>query len=364
MDTGIATAIESTMESNIEFSIESIVLPDADAARAAKERWDQIAKPLHSLGLLEDAIIRIAGIQGTNQVQTKKKALAVFCADNGVVAENVTQTGQEITAVVAGNFLQGKTCTSVFCKDTGTDLYPIDIGMSQDVSGVYNCKTAYGTRNIAEEPAMSRKQALEAIEAGIRIAKEFKKKGYDIAAAGEMGIGNTTTSSAVSAVLLDRRAEETTGFGAGLSTEGLQHKIQVIKKAIRLHQPDASDPIDVLSKVGGFDLAGMAGFYLGAASCRIPVVLDGVISLTAALVAVRLCPSVREYLIASHGTHEPAGRQLLKELQLQPTLDCGLCLGEGSGAVLMFQLLDSAVHVYEQMSSFADIKVEAYVPFV
>lgn len=344
--------------------IGKIQSPDMAASISARRRWDQIAKPLHSLGLLEDAVSQIAGIQSTPKVHLKKKALVVFCADNGVVAEGVTQTGQEVTAAVAGNFLKGQTCTSVFCHDTGTDVFPVDIGMGTDVPGIRNCKAAYGTNNIANEPAMTRKQAVETLETGVRLAEEIKNNGYDIASAGEMGIGNTTTSSAVSALLTGRTVEEMTGYGAGLSSDGLRHKVEVIRRAIRLHQPDSTDPIDVVSKVGGYDLAGMAGFYLGAAAFRLPVVLDGVISQAAALLAVRLCPMVREYLLAAHASKEPAGKYLLEDLQLSPAIDCGLCLGEGSGAVLFYHLLDSAVHVYEQMSSFDEIQIKPYKPLI
>ncbi len=335
---------------------------DASAMRDAAARWDAIAKPLHSLGLLEDAVIQAAGIQGSASVSFAKKALVVFCADNGVVAEGVTQTGQEVTAIVAENFLDAKTCTSIFAQDTGTDLYPIDIGMAVDTPRLAKCKTAYGTKNMAQEPAMTMRQAQQAVETGIRAAGRLKEQGYRIVAAGEMGIGNTATSSAVSAVLTGQPAAVMTGRGAGLSSEGLARKRFVIESAIAKHAPDPADPLDVLAKVGGFDLAGIAGLCLGAAAYRMPVVLDGFISQAAALAAVRLCPKAADYLFASHASKEPASAYLLNELGKKPFLSCEMCLGEGSGAVLLFHLLDSALHVYDRMRSFADIEVEAYVP--
>lgn len=337
---------------------------DQAAMEMAKKRWDSIAKPLHSLGRLEDAVVSLAGIARTPKLPLYKKALIIFCADNGVVEEGVTQTGQEVTAIVAGNFLQGKTCTSIFCRDTGADMFPVDIGMASDVPGMRRYKVDYGTRNMTKEPAMTRAQAMEAIETGIVLARKRKEAGYGILAAGEMGIGNTTSSSAVSAVLTGQTVAHVTGHGAGLSAEGLARKRDAIRRAIALHRPDASDVIDVLSKVGGFDLAGMVGLYLGAAAEGLPVVMDGVISQTAALAAVRLCPQAGGYLLASHASREPAGELLLSELAKEPLLTCDFSLGEGSGAVLLFPLLDSALRVYQEMSTFEEIEVEAYVPYL
>lgn len=336
---------------------------DDTAMHGARARWDSIAKPLHSLGRLEDAVVRIAGIQGTPHVDIRKKALVVFCADNGVAEEGVTQTGQEVTVIVAGNFQNDKTCTALFCRDSGTDVFPVDIGMAADAPGVERRKIAYGTKNMAKEPAMSYEDALDAIETGIAIAGELKQKGYQMLAAGEMGIGNTTTSGAVAAALTGSPPESLAGRGAGLNAEGLQKKIEVIKKALKLHRPNPADPVDALAKVGGFDLAGMAGLYLGAAAERLPVMMDGFISLTAAYAAKRLCPRAADCWLASHMPKEPGGVYMLEQLGMQPFLTCDLCLGEGSGAALAFPLLESAVNVYYKMPSFADIGVEAYQPY-
>ncbi|MDD6212559.1 MAG: nicotinate-nucleotide--dimethylbenzimidazole phosphoribosyltransferase [Clostridiales bacterium] len=333
-----------------------------NAEEAAWQHWDKIAKPLRSLGKLEKGIVRIAGIQGTPQVDVKKKALIIMCADNGVVEEGVTQTGQEITALVAENFLDNKTCTTIMAASCGTDLFPVDIGMVTDTRVDRSEKIAYGTANIRKGSAMTREQAIRAVEVGIHKAEECVRQGYRILATGEMGIGNTTTSSAVISVLLGVPVEMVTGKGAGLSDKGLDRKIQVIRDAIEFNQPDPKDALDVVAKVGGFDLAGLAGVFLGGAALRVPVVIDGLISAAAALIAQRICPECASYMMASHVSREPAGRLVLEALKMDPWLDCEMCLGEGSGAVAMFPLLDMAALVYSSMETFEGIHMDAYVP--
>ena len=345
---------ESEMISKSKIHMESRI--------ACKSRWDSIAKPLGSLGRLEEVLIQIAGIQGTHQVEIRNRALLIMCADNGVVDEGVTQTGSEITALVAENFLEHNSCVCIMAKQAGVDVIPIDIGMNRDTR-VHNRKIAYGTKNMRFEPAMTREEAIRAIETGMQLVKECKEKGYQILATGEMGIGNTTTSSAMAAVLLQLPVETVTGKGAGLSKEGIQNKIKVIEAAIDLHEPNDQDPIDVLSKVGGFDIAGLVGICLGGEKYKIPVVLDGFISTVAALTAVRISKGVKEYLIPSHKSNEKAGGLLMEALDLEPFLTCNMCLGEGTGAVAIFPLLDMAVSVYETMSTFSDIEMEAYKTF-
>lgn len=346
----------------LEETIKRIRPADREAMRAGKEHWDAIAKPLGSLGRLEEHIIQIAGIQRTPRVELKKKGLVIMCADNGVVAEGVTQSGQEVTAIVAENFLDTRSCAAIMCKDTGTDILPIDIGMAVDTPRVEKRKIAYGTRNLAKEPAMTRKEALRAIGVGIQYVDELKEKGYGILATGEMGIGNTTTSSAISAVLLGIEPELVTGRGAGLSTQGLNKKIAVIKEAIALHRPDKKDPVDVLAKVGGFDIAGLVGVFLGGGANGIPVVVDGFISAVAALLAVRICPTVSDYILASHVSREPAGTLLLDALGKKASLTCDMCLGEGTGAVALFPLLEMGLHIYREMATFDETEIETYVP--
>lgn len=346
-------------ETDLEQVIRQIGPLDEHAMEQAKKQWNSIAKPLHSLGKLEEHIIRIAGITGDPDVKIEEKALIVMCADNGVVEEGVTQTGQEVTAIVAENFLSGETSAAIMCKKAGARILPIDIGMAGKTK-VPDHKVACGTRNFAKEPAMTREQALQSILTGVRIVEEQKKAGVELLATGEMGIGNTTTSSAVLAALLQIDPEKVTGRGAGLTSAGLSRKIQVIRQALALHKPDVNDPVDVLAKVGGFDIGGLAGVYLGAAKMRLPVLIDGFISGTAALLACRLCPEAKEYMIASHKSKEPGMQILLKALGLSASLDCDMCLGEGTGAVAFFPVLDMAAAVYRQMSTFADIQVEEY----
>lgn len=346
-------------ETDLEQVIRQIRPLDEHAMEQAKKQWNSIAKPLHSLGKLEEHIIRIAGITGDPDVKIEEKALIVMCADNGVVEEGVTQTGQEVTAIVAENFLSGETSAAIMCKKAGARILPIDIGMAGKTK-VPDHKVACGTRNFAKEPAMTREQALQSILTGVRIVEEQKKAGVELLATGEMGIGNTTTSSAVLAALLQIDPEKVTGRGAGLTSAGLSRKIQVIRQALALHKPDVNDPVDVLAKVGGFDIGGLAGVYLGAAKMRLPVLIDGFISGTAALLACRLCPEAKEYMIASHKSKEPGMQILLEALGLSASLDCDMCLGEGTGAVAFFPVLDMAAAVYRQMSTFADIQVEKY----
>ena len=344
--------------------LEQICPPDQKAAAQAKKRWKQIAKPLFSLGKLEDAVTKIAGMKGSPAYSLDKKGLVIMCADNGVVEEGVTQTGQEVTAVVAENFTKSETSVCKMAQIAGVDLFPIDIGMVSDVPGVTKkeYKIAPGTKNMTREAAMTRTEAIRAILTGIEIVGMLKSKSYEILATGEMGIGNTTTSSAMAAVFLNQPVPKLTGRGAGLSSEGLARKIAAIEKAIAINQPDPSDPIDVLAKVGGFDIAGMAGVFLAGAAHGVPVVMDGFISCVAALLAARIAPFAKDYMIASHVSKEPAAHLLLAELGKEAFLHCDMCLGEGTGAIMLFPILDQANAVYRGMATFDEAQIETYVP--
>ena len=345
--------------------LKSIVPADGKAKQQAQRRWDSIAKPLGSLGRLEEAVVRIAGMRGNPNFSLERRGLVIMCADNGVVAEGVTQTGQEVTATVTENFTKGATSVCAMARVAKCDWFPVDIGVAANLggcSGLIHHKVAWGTKNLRWEPAMTREQAKEAICFGAQLALDLGEKGYQLLATGEMGIGNTTTSSAMTAVLVGCPVEEVTGRGAGLSTTALSHKVEVIRQAIDLHRPDPQDPLDVLSKVGGLDIAGLAGVFLGAASARLPVLVDGFISAVAALTAVRLCPAAADYLLASHISQEPASALLLQELGLSPLICADMHLGEGSGAVAAIPLLDMAVAVYQQMCTFAETEIEAYQP--
>ena len=350
----------------LEEVIQGIVPADQEAMGRAKARWDSIAKPLGSLGALEDAVIRIAGMSGSPDVDISKRAVVVMCADNGVVAEGVTQTGQEVTAIVAENMSTGDTSVCAMSRSAGVEVVPVDIGTAVPVTGArirQKC-VRRGTANMTQGPAMSREEAVQAILAGVEIARELRGQGVKLLATGEMGIGNTTTSSALAAVLLNRPVEDMTGRGAGLSSEGLQRKIRAIETAIRVNRPDPNDVLDVLHKVGGLDIAGQAGVFLGGALCRTPVLVDGFISSVAALVAARLCPHCKDYMLGSHASEEPASQLVLSELNLRPFLYAGMRLGEGTGAVAVMPLLDMGLAVYREMTTFEDTNIEAYQPLV
>ncbi len=341
------------MEEKLRKILNNITEIDKKTIEFSKKHWLAVTKPLFSLGKLETVITQIAAIRGQDNFSLNKKALIIMCADNGVVAERVTQSKQHMTAVVSSNFLSGDTSVCYMAKRAGCDIYPVDIGIAEDVPGLTDkaIKIAYGTRNMAQEPAMTREETIRAILLGIEKVKELKNKGYDIIATGEMGIGNTTTSSAVTAVLLNKPAEEVTGRGAGLTSEGLQRKIDVIKKAVETLKPDKNDPIDVLSKVGGLDIAGLAGVFLGGAVYHIPIVIDGFISAISAIAACRICPVARDYVLASHVSKEPAARMLLDELKLSPMVTADMCCGEGTGAMTLFPLLDMALDVYQNLAT-------------
>ncbi|NLM83376.1 MAG: nicotinate-nucleotide--dimethylbenzimidazole phosphoribosyltransferase [Clostridiales bacterium] len=340
----------------------SIPPRDENAAEAAQRHWDGIAKPLGSLGLLEDMVVSLAGVFGTPDVRLEKRGVIVLCADNGVVKEGVAQSTHEVTLAVAINLTKKQTSVCRMAAVANCDVIPVDMGMvgTYDSPLLLNRRIAAGTKNIAEGPAMSPEEAQRAIQAGIDLVKTCKDEGYKILATGEMGIGNTTTSSAIAAVLLNKPVEEVTGRGSGLTTEALKKKIETIKKAIAINKPDAGDAFDVLHKLGGFDIAGMVGLFLGGALYRIPIVIDGLISAVAALTAVRLCPKARYAMLPSHISSEPAGEALMRELDMSPIIHAQMRLGEGTGAVALLPLLDMALAVYHGSSSFSDIGISAY----
>lgn len=347
---------------------------DQTSCAQAQARWNQIAKPLNSLGLLESAVVKIAGIQRKSQIEIEKKALVIMCADNGVVEEGVSQTGQEVTAVVTGNFTKGDSCVCIMAERAGVDVFPVDIGVAGELEHcgskypLIRRKIASGTRNFHKEPAMTREETILALETGIGMVKQLKDQGYQLVATGEMGIGNTTTSSAAASVLTGLPPFLMTGKGAGLSDEGLKKKISVIEEAINRYWPDHTaniphtDAIEVLSKVGGLDIAGLTGVFLGGAVYGLPVIIDGFISSTAALAARALCPKAVDYMLASHVSAEPAGQLILDCLGLQPLLAAHMCLGEGTGAIAIMPLLDMAADIYCRMSTFQEIQIEDYQP--
>lgn len=324
---------------------------DEGAMAAARERQARLAKPPGSLGRLEDISIQLAGITGNVHNKIEKKHLLVFAADNGVVAEGVSSAPQSVTMQQTVNLTRHRTGASVLAKHFGCEITVCDVGVNGRVmeSAVLDCKIAYGTRNMAVEPAMTRQQALTAIHTGIELARATKA---DVLGIGEMGIGNTTTSSAVLSVLLDADVESVTGRGGGLTDDSFIRKKRVIQQAIAVNQPDKNDVIDVLSKVGGFDIAAMCGAFLGAAMTRRPVVIDGFISAVAALCACKLCPNVRGYLIPSHASYEIGYKLAMDAMDLQPIFLLGMRLGEGSGCPLAFEVLSAACAVLNDMATF------------
>jgi len=338
---------------------------DAAAVTEAKKRWDSIAKPIGSLGIFEDMIGRVAGIQKTPDIHLHQKAMVVFCSDNGVVEEGVTQTDSSVTAIVTRNIAKGCANINHMAKTVNAQVIPVDIGINSDVAEteVWQRKVSYGTRNIAKEPAMTRENMINAVRTGMELAGELKAKGFHILGTGEMGIGNTTTSSAVASALLNLLPEEVTGRGAGLSDDGLKRKIEVIYQALEINNPDREDPFDILMKLGGYDIAGMVGLYLGGMKFGVPIIIDGFISSTAALLAKRICTGVTDFMLPSHKSKEPAANLILKELGLTPVITGNLALGEGTGAVMLFPLLDMALNVYRSSTTFDAIQIKAYERF-
>ncbi len=339
--------------------------PDPETEKRVLENWDAIAKPIGGLGKFETLTARIGAVTASDRIDISRRAVVVMCADNGVVEEGVSQTGQEVTAAVAGSMAKGTSPVARMAAANGTDVIPVDIGINRKgpIDGVLDRKIRRGTGNFLKGPAMTEREAVRAIAAGVDMAYSCREAGYSILATGEMGIGNTTTSSAVAAALLGCGANAVTGRGAGLSDAGMARKRQVIAEALKRYDLYRADALTVLRTVGGLDIAGLAGVCIGGASCRMPVVLDGAISMAAALVAERLVPGTADCLIPSHRGREPAAEMIRKELGLDPVIDGDMALGEGTGAVMMFSLLDLVLRVYHGGTTFSDIRTERYKRF-
>ncbi len=337
---------------------------DMAVYRKCIEKWNAIAKPIHGLGKLEDIICQVGAVRRDVAAPIKNKCAIIFCADNGVVEEGVSQTDESVTSIVAANLANGISTVNIMGRCAGVTVIPVDMGMKTGVvhEKIHNKCIRRGTDNIARGPAMTEEECIQAVLYGIEMAEYAKKQGFDLIASGEMGIGNTTTSSAIASVILGMPAATVTGTGAGLSEKGLQRKIQVVEQAIRVNRPDCHLPLDILSKLGGFDIAGMTGLFLGGAYYGIPVVIDGVISLVAANLAKMLCEYSADYMICSHGSREPACKGLFLKLKKEPVIMADMALGEGTGAVSLFPLLDMAKQIYDRNITFSDIHMEAYQP--
>jgi len=330
------------------------------AAKQARQRQHCLTKPLGSLGFLEELSIQLAGMTGNPRPRFSKKGVIVMAADHGIALEGVSAYPPEVTQQMVLNFIHQGAAVNVLARQANAEVKVVDIGVAcdfNDINGLIHRKIASGTQNMANGPAMTVKQAEEAIYIGMEIVAGEIENGLDLLATGEMGIGNTTASSAITAVLTGLPVEKVTGRGTGIDDSGLAHKIEVIRKAIMLNNPNPDDSLDVLSKLGGFEIAGLVGVVIGAAARRVPVVVDGFISSVAALLAVRLVPSVKQYLIASHQSVEIGQLVIWQELGLRPILNLDMRLGEGSGAVLVFQVIEAATSILDEMATFSEAGV-------
>ena len=348
----------------LEEVISGISQTDPAALQRALQRWDGLAKPLGSLGSLERSIAKLAALTGQEHPRLENATLLVFCADNGVTAQGVSQSDASVTAAVAAALGAGTSTVSYMAREARCRVVPVNIGMAvpEPLPGVRQCCIRRGTGDISRTPAMTREECEAAILCAFELVREEAEKGTEILLLGEMGIGNTTTSAAVACALLKAAPELLAGRGAGLSDAGFEKKKAAIRAALALHRPEASDPIGILSGVGGLDLAGLCGACLGGAYFRIPILLDGVIASAAALCAVRLCPVCADALLASHVSEEPAGELLLREMHLEAPIRAGLRLGEGTGAMLCLPLLRQTLAVYNSGHTFSHLGIDAYLP--
>ncbi len=333
---------------------------DKEAMAKARARQDALTKPRGSLGELEALAIKLAGIQGKAIPEIRHKAIITMAADHGVVSEGVSLYPKEVTAQMVANFLRGGAAINVIARSIDARVIVVDIGVASKLaphSGLISHKIAYGTQNMALGPAMSYEQAIKALETGLEIVKSEKAKGLDIVGTGDMGIGNTTASSAICAVMMEKPVALVTGHGTGVQGKQLAHKIEIIEKALAANRPNADDPIDVLAKVGGFEIGGLAGVMLGAARYRIPVVIYGFISGAAALIATVLAPELKNHLIAAHLSAEPGHRMTLRHLGLKPLFDLKMRLGEGTGAALGIMLAQISARLLGEMATFSEAGV-------
>ncbi len=340
-------------------AISNIKPLNKEAMDKARERQNNLTKPAGSLGVLEEISIQLAGITGNVINEVDRKTVVVMAGDHGVTDEGVSAFPKEVTSQMVLNFINGGAGINVLARHVGAEVIVVDIGVAAEINhpNVINRKVKLGTANFAREPAMTRDEAIQAIEVGIEVVYKEVEKGTRILATGDMGIGNTTPSSAILAALTGKPIDSLVGYGTGINNGVLDHKRKVIEEAVNMLEPDKNDPIDVLAKVGGLEIAGLAGLILGAASRQIPVVIDGFISGAAALVAGRLCPDAKNYMIASHVSVEPGHRLILDELGLKPTLHMDMRLGEGTGAVLAMGIVEAATKVIKEMATFEEASV-------
>lgn len=347
----------------LEDVVEGIVPVSPEWREKARERLDNLAIPIGSLGQLLDLAEQLAAIKETLKPSVKKKVIVTMAGDHGVVEEGVSTCPQEVTPQMVYNFVAGGAGINALAGVAGARVVVVDMGVARDLDdlvaekNIISCKVGYGTRNMTEGPAMTRRQAVQALEAGINIAGSLAEEGIELLGTGDMGIGNTTPSSAILAALSGLPVREATGRGTGISDEVLEHKIRVIQQALVVNTPDPADPVDVLAKVGGFEIGGIAGVILGAAYHRVPVVVDGFISTAGALLAQRLAPQAVDYMIAAHCSLEYAHKYMLAELGLKPLLNLNMRLGEGTGAALAMCIVEGAAAVIGKMMTFEECGV-------
>lgn len=340
--------------------LEAIIPADKKSMEEAEEYWDKRTHPIGSLGKLEEMTIRLAGIQGRKIPSLSKKSIIVMCSDNGVVAEDISSSPQEFTQMLANAMARGETGVAALSRHVGADLCIVDMGMLKTMErekGIIDCVIREGSGNISVENAMTREEAIRAIDMGIAIAEKEIKNGSSILGTGELGIGNTTTSSALLAAMTTAPIEDCVGYGAGISDVQHDKKLRVVERALKRLSPE-SDTIDILASLGGFDIAGIVGVFIAGAYYRVPVVVDGLISGVAALVAIELNEHVRDYLFVSHKSAEKASNVLFRALKMEPSLDLAMRLGEGSGCPLFFQLLETAIACMTGMGSIADNAID------
>lgn len=338
----------------LEKTIANIKEVNEQVRQEIRNHQNQLTKPPGSLGILEELSVQIGGITGQKFPEITKKAVAVMAGDHGVCAEKVSAYPQEVTPQMVLNFVQGGAAINVLARHIGARVIVVDVGVATPIvhEQVLSRKVKLGTANMVKGPAMSREEAVQALEVGITLATDLIAEGYQLLATGDMGIGNTTASSAIMATFLNLPASDVTGRGTGLDQQAVLHKAQVIERAIAINKPNPQDPIDVLAKVGGLEIGALAGLILGAAANRVPVVIDGFISTSAALVAGKIAPKSLPYMIASHCSAEMAHRKLLEYLKLKPILELEMRLGEGTGAVLAFNLIEASLKILKEMATF------------
>jgi len=344
----------------IQETVSKIGSLDSDLMQKAQAKLDNLTKPLGSLGRLEELAKQIVGITGDINSKLNKKTIIVMASDHGVVDEGVSAYPKDVTAQMVYNFLSGGAGINVLAKHIGAEVKVIDVGVASDLGGhpfLVSKKVDFGTKNMAKGSAMTKKQALKSIQAGIEVVEDAIRDGCDIVGTGDMGIGNTTASSAIASVICQVDVNLVTGYGTGIDESGLEHKMNVIKEAIALNKPDSGDALDVLAKVGGFEIGGIAGVILGASANRIPVVIDGFISGAGALIAAFIAPGSKDFMIASHCSVEKGHRIVLERLGLKPLFDFNMRLGEGTGAALGMDIAEASVKILNEMATFEDAGV-------